>query len=50
MVGLVGAGKSSLIQAIIGEMEKLNGDVTINVSKIALLFSFFSVQNYARIM
>ncbi len=34
VVGLVGAGKSSLVQAILGEMVKLNGDVTINVREL----------------
>ncbi len=34
VVGLVGAGKSSLVQAILGEMVKLNGDVAINVRKL----------------
>ena len=32
VVGQVGAGKSSLIQAVLGEMEKLDGNVNINVS------------------
>jgi len=31
VVGQVGAGKSSLIQAIMGEMEKFEGLVTIKV-------------------
>lgn len=29
----MGAGKSSLIQALVGEMEKLEGHVTLKVSK-----------------
>ncbi len=37
VVGLVGAGKSSLVQAILGEMVKLNGDVIINVRKLQTL-------------
>ena len=32
VVGLVGAGKSSLIQAILGEMDKLGGRVEVKVS------------------
>lgn len=32
VVGTVGAGKSSLISAFLGEMEKLNGNVNIKVS------------------
>ena len=31
VVGSVGAGKSSLISAILGEMEKLRGTVTVQV-------------------
>lgn len=31
VVGTVGAGKSSLISAFLGEMEKLNGNVNIKV-------------------
>ncbi|XP_052762586.1 LOW QUALITY PROTEIN: multidrug resistance-associated protein 1-like [Mya arenaria] len=32
VVGQVGAGKSSLISALLGEMEKINGDVNVNGS------------------
>ena len=32
VVGQVGAGKSSLLSAILGEMEKLQGKVTVRVS------------------
>ena len=32
VVGQVGAGKSSLISALLGEMDKLNGDVSLKVS------------------
>ena len=32
VVGQVGAGKSSLLSAILGEMEKLQGRVTVRVS------------------
>ena len=38
VVGSVGAGKSSLIAAILGEMEKLRGTVTVKV--------LFIVTNY----
>ena len=31
VVGQVGAGKSSLIQALLGEMEKYGGHVTLKV-------------------
>ena len=31
VVGSVGAGKSSLISAVLGEMEKLHGSVTVKV-------------------
>ena len=31
IVGQVGAGKSSLIQAMLGEMKKQEGNVTLNV-------------------
>lgn len=34
VVGLVGAGKSSLIQAILGEMDKLDGRVEVKVSML----------------
>lgn len=36
VVGHVGAGKSSLISALLGEMEKRKGDVILRVSKIML--------------
>ena len=32
VVGQVGAGKSSLVSAILGEMEKSEGSVRVNVS------------------
>ena len=32
VVGTVGTGKSSLLQAMLGEMEKMRGDVTVKVS------------------
>lgn len=38
IVGTVGSGKSSLLSALLGEMEKLNGKVNTKVS-ILLLFS-----------
>ena len=37
VVGLVGAGKSSLIQAILGEMEKVGGTVEVKVSRSSIL-------------
>ena len=46
VVGLVGAGKSSLIQAILGEMEKVGGTVEVKVSKSSiLLLSYTSHQH-----
>ncbi len=32
VVGQVGAGKSSLISALLGEMDKINGHVSLRVS------------------
>jgi len=32
VVGQVGAGKSSIVSAVLGEMEKLHGHVTVTVS------------------
>ena len=32
VVGQVGAGKSSLISALLGEMNKMSGDITLKVS------------------
>jgi ABC-type multidrug transport system ATPase subunit len=32
VVGTVGAGKSSLMSAILGEMQKINGRVNVDVS------------------
>ena len=37
MVGSVGSGKSSLISAILGEMNKTLGHVNVDVSTILLL-------------
>ncbi len=31
VVGQVGAGKSSLVSALLGEMEKMNGDIVMRV-------------------
>lgn len=31
VVGQVGAGKSSLVSALLGEMDKLDGDVSLKV-------------------
>ena len=35
VVGHVGAGKSSLVQALLGEMDKLAGSITLRVSTAA---------------
>ncbi len=34
VVGTVGAGKSSLIQALLGEMDKIHGQVSIQVGQL----------------
>ena len=34
VVGQVGAGKSSLISALLGEMDKLNGNISMKVIKL----------------
>ena len=36
VVGSVGTGKSSLLQAILGEMEKTSGSVTVKVNNITV--------------
>ena len=41
VVGPVGAGKSSLISALLGEMDKLNGQVLMKVSDGSLLLLTF---------
>ena len=38
-MGPVGAGKSSLISALLGEMDKLNGQVLMKVSDGSLLLT-----------
>jgi ABC-type Mn2+/Zn2+ transport system ATPase subunit len=43
VVGSVGAGKSSLISAILGEMEKLTGKVNVDVSTCGSLCCDLSV-------
>ena len=42
VVGLVGAGKSSLIQAVLGEMDKLAGRVEV---KVRTSYWMLQVQN-----
>ena len=47
VVGHVGAGKSSLIQAVLGEMDKLDGNVTICVSvekRCSRLFKMLAIR------
>ena len=43
VVGQVGAGKSSLISALLGEMERVEGSVTLKVSLPITYFYFASV-------
>ena len=38
VVGAVGAGKSSLIAALLGEMERKNGKIVVNVGIVYLIF------------
>ena len=40
VVGAVGAGKSSLIQALLGEMDKTHGHVSVKVSTAHTLQGF----------
>jgi len=40
VVGSVGAGKSSLISAILGEMEKLHGNVTVKVLLLLIISDY----------
>lgn len=40
VVGVVGSGKSSLLSAVLGEMEKLQGTVTVKVSRVMLTNSY----------
>ena len=49
VVGSVGAGKSSLLSAILGEMEKLSGVVNVDVRINALyllIMNFYHIQMY----
>jgi len=41
VVGTVGSGKSSLISALLGEMDKLQGKVNVKVSTKSLKVVFF---------
>ena len=40
VVGVVGAGKSSLISALLGEMEKMSGKVNVKVSLLCTTSDF----------
>ncbi len=42
VVGHVGCGKSSLISALLGEMEKLEGEVSIRVGLYFYIFMYES--------
>lgn len=46
VVGQVGSGKSSLLSAFLGEMEKLDGFNSITVSRPFLFAITFSAQPY----
>ena len=39
VVGVVGSGKSSMLSAMMGEMEKLKGTVTVQVSTIKTVYN-----------
>lgn len=47
VVGHVGCGKSSLISALLGEMEKMEGEVSIRVRILLSLFSLSLLSSYA---
>lgn len=38
IVGSVGAGKSSILSAVLGDMYKQNGKVTVNVSNKVIIY------------
>ena len=42
IVGQVGSGKSTLLSAMLGEAERLNGSVTVDVSGI-YFYNYFPV-------
>ena len=46
IVGSVGSGKSSLISAFLGEMDKINGRVNTKVNFQLLFFLFINKSNY----
>jgi ATP-binding cassette subfamily C (CFTR/MRP) protein 1 len=43
IVGAVGAGKSSLLSAFLGEMEKISGKVNVKVNYIVIIILFHVV-------
>ena len=45
VVGVVGSGKSSLLSAILGEMETLQGTVSIQVPSLHVLFGDNTIHN-----
>jgi len=40
VVGSVGSGKSSLLECLLGEMDKLNGTIVMQVAVFVCLFVF----------
>ena len=49
VVGQVGTGKSSIVSAVLGEMEKLHGHVTVRVSHLCY-FSVVTIYNMQKII
>jgi ABC-type hemin transport system ATPase subunit len=48
VVGTVGSGKSALLSAILGEMFKKQGSVTVKVAFDLLIVKFISLMLYSR--
>jgi len=46
IVGTVGSGKSSLLSAILGEMDKLYGEASVKVIVMLYLYNILTFVNY----